>query len=91
MEKERRRKRRKTIESDGYEIVLLIGDNLGDFYTDNLTGIERNKRVEEIRREFGGKFIVLPNAMYGNWPDAIGIDGSNEKLRALLQQMSDIY
>ena len=49
-----------------------MGDNLGDFSEvfelDN-TG-ERNARVDEMKKMFGGKFIVLPNAMYGNWEGA---------------------
>lgn len=57
-----------------YRIVLLMGDNLNDFaevfdksrtVTDRLAAVERNKE------QFGTRFIVLPNVMYGDWESAI--------------------
>ena len=59
--------------SDNYEILLLIGDNLGDF-----SGLfdERSENygkdlVDEFRNEFGKRFIVLPNPIYGSWTSAL--------------------
>mgnify|MGYP003681916124 CR=1 FL=1 len=82
--------RRSAVRDMGLEIVLLVGDNLGDFYTDIYTGTERDKTVRELRNEFGNMFIVLPNAMYGNWPEAIGVDGSQDAIIAKLQEMCKI-
>lgn len=63
--------RRRTILRD-YEIVLLIGDNLGDF--DHLfqehNAERRNELVDEYRSMFGDRFIMLPNTMYGEWEGA---------------------
>lgn len=63
--------RRRSIIRD-YEIVLLIGDNLGDF--DHLfqehSPERRNELVDEYRSMFGDRFIVLPNTMYGEWEGA---------------------
>jgi len=52
-----------------YEIVLLLGDNLSDFSAvfDDCSTIERNQMVDNLKTNFGKKFIVLPNPMYGDW------------------------
>ncbi len=52
-----------------HEIVILMGDNLNDL-TDVFEGKSRKERhqlISSMRTEFGKKFIVLPNAMYGEW------------------------
>lgn len=56
-----------------YEIILLLGDNLADFSPlfDKKTETERAQNVQSLATEFGKKFIVLPNANYGGWEDAI--------------------
>ncbi|WHY78849.1 5'-nucleotidase, lipoprotein e(P4) family [Neobacillus sp. WH10] len=55
-----------------HEIVLLFGDNLGDFSGfDKLSVSERNQAVENSEEEFGKKLIVFPNPMYGDWEGAI--------------------
>jgi len=60
--------RRDQVAEDHY-IVMLIGDNLIDF-----EDIFRHKSIEErflsaekFKNEFGKKFIILPNPMYGEW------------------------
>ena len=55
-----------------HEVVLLFGDNLGDFRGfDRLSVLERNKAVDKYREEFGKKLILFPNPMYGDWEGAI--------------------
>jgi 5'-nucleotidase (lipoprotein e(P4) family) len=55
-----------------HDIVLLFGDNLGDFSGfDHLSPSERVNVVDRRREEFGKKLIVFPNPMYGDWEDAI--------------------
>jgi 5'-nucleotidase (lipoprotein e(P4) family) len=83
--------RREYIQNMGFEIVLLAGDALGDFYTDINVGGERDRILNSVKSEFGERYIVLPNAIYGNWQSAIGLDGSLENIALLLQKMSDIY
>ncbi len=63
-----KRDRREKV-SEKYEIVMLIGDNLND-----LSEVFENRGVdwgasvvEQNRREFGNRFIMLPNPMYGEW------------------------
>jgi 5'-nucleotidase (lipoprotein e(P4) family) len=56
-----------------YRVVLLMGDNLNDF-VDNFAGkpiAARAAEVDRFRVEFGSKFIVLPNPVYGDWEDAV--------------------
>lgn len=56
-----------------YHISLLIGDNLSDFSSlfDNQTNERRNFLTDSLAKEFGRRFIILPNAMYGDWEGAI--------------------
>lgn len=56
-----------------YEVLLLIGDNMGDFaqnYYKQSYNI-RNDEVDKDKDKFGNKYIVLPNPMYGDWLNAI--------------------
>ncbi len=67
--KESRRKKVKEI----YRIALLIGDNLNDF-NDDFAGksiANRSAQVDRERAEFGSRFIVVPNPMYGDWENAV--------------------
>jgi 5'-nucleotidase (lipoprotein e(P4) family) len=56
-----------------YRIVLLIGDNLNDLSNvyERKSVADRFMEVDKTRELFGRKFIVLPNAMYGDWESAI--------------------
>lgn len=56
-----------------YHISLLFGDNLNDF-ADDFEGRDVKSRINAVdmaSNEFGRKFIVLPNAMYGDWENAL--------------------
>jgi len=67
--KESRQKKVKAL----YRIALLIGDNLNDF-NDDFVGksiADRTAQVDRERAEFGSRFIVVPNPMYGDWEKAI--------------------
>lgn len=61
-----------------YEIVLLIGDNLIDHHAafDKKNVAERNALVDQMKAEFGRRFIVLPNPLYGDWENALGREKS---------------
>ena len=56
-----------------YRIVLLMGDNLNDLSNvfERKSVADRFAEVDKTRQMFGAKFIVLPNAMYGDWESAI--------------------
>jgi 5'-nucleotidase (lipoprotein e(P4) family) len=64
--------RRLSVINQGIQIVMLIGDNLGDFYNDGVDSDSELKNLAKNKSQFGAKYIVLPNAMYGNWPARIG-------------------
>ncbi|MBN2413725.1 5'-nucleotidase, lipoprotein e(P4) family [candidate division KSB1 bacterium] len=71
--KENNKQSRRISVAEEHEILLLIGDNLGDF-DDVFQGksvVERAAAVDSLRDLFGKRFIVLPNPMYGDWLDAI--------------------
>ena len=70
-ESNKENRRHKVLET--HEIAMLIGDNLNDFtdlFEANSEGA-RAQNVEDLKAEFGNKYIVLPNPMYGAWVDAI--------------------
>jgi 5'-nucleotidase (lipoprotein e(P4) family) len=57
-----------------YRIVLLMGDNLNDFaevFDKSKTVADRVAAVEQNKSQFGTRFIVLPNPMYGDWESSI--------------------
>jgi 5'-nucleotidase (lipoprotein e(P4) family) len=57
-----------------YRIVLLMGDDLNDFsdvFENSKTVDSRAAAADRYKEEFGKRFIILPNAMYGNWESAI--------------------
>ncbi|WP_276481346.1 5'-nucleotidase, lipoprotein e(P4) family [Paraflavitalea pollutisoli] len=56
-----------------YEVVMLLGDNLTDFTTAfEVKGIgARNQATDAVKEEWGRRFIVLPNAIYGEWEKAM--------------------
>jgi 5'-nucleotidase (lipoprotein e(P4) family) len=64
---------RRSIVAKDHEIVLLFGDNLSDFSAifDKQPFAERDARVTNNAQLFGDRFIVLPNAAYGDWEGAL--------------------
>ena len=64
--------RRKSIAAT-HTIVMLMGDNLGDFsfLFDKKSTEERFRNVNSVAAEFGNRFIVLPNPVYGDWESAL--------------------
>ena len=62
-----------------YWIAMLMGDNLNDF-NDNFSGksiADRKAEVDRERTEFGSRFIVVPNPMYGDWENSVNNNQSN--------------
>ena len=61
-----------------HRVVLLIGDNLNDFaeiFEKSTTIDSRLAAVEANKSNFGARFIVVPNAIYGAWEEAIYGEG----------------
>ncbi|HAL65859.1 MAG TPA: 5'-nucleotidase, lipoprotein e(P4) family [Bacteroidales bacterium] len=59
--------------SQTHRIVLLMGDNLNDFSDiwEKTLPQRRNFLTDSLQYEFGNRFIVLPNPMYGDWENAL--------------------
>ena len=56
-----------------HNILMLLGDNLGDFdhFFDVRDESVRDQGVTRFASEFGKRFIVLPNPNYGAWEAAL--------------------
>ena len=56
-----------------YNVVLYFGDNLGDYkgIFDRKSVAGRDSLVHQYAANFGTRFIVLPNPVYGEWAGAL--------------------
>jgi len=56
-----------------YRIVFFMGDNLDDhsMVFEKRSIPDRFSEVDKAKDEFGKRYILLPNAMYGTWENAI--------------------
>jgi 5'-nucleotidase (lipoprotein e(P4) family) len=54
-----------------YRVLLLFGDQFGDF-SDKYSGsvAEREKAFEALKAHFGHDWMALPNPVYGSWESA---------------------
>ena len=52
-----------------YNVVAFLGDNATDFPISiyGVSGLDRNKIVDKNSSQFGVKYFVLPNPVYGEW------------------------
>ncbi len=55
-----------------YDIVMLVGDDLGDFLPRAMVGVYRAGRltggaVSDLEKMFGRSWFLLPNPTYGSW------------------------
>ena len=64
---------RRQLVSENFSILLLLGDNLNDF-TEVFGNRSENYGFDQtdlLQSEFGKRFIVFPNPMYGTWTKPI--------------------
>jgi acid phosphatase len=55
-----------------YRVLLVVGDNLGDFISDERIPLaERLASAERYREYWGVRWFMLPNPMYGTWEAAV--------------------
>lgn len=58
--------------AETYRIVMLFGDNLGDFVSKyKLTLKERDAVYAKYAEYWGVRWIMLPNTLYGSWETAL--------------------
>lgn len=56
--------------AETHRILMLIGDDLGDFIPGvrkNITPEQRRNIVDQYRDRWGKQWFVLPNPVYGSW------------------------
>ena len=74
----REKKARRDIIAEEYRVIMLVGDDLGDFIpctrarpaapcTEGATQESRERDTEEHRAYWGNGWYVLPNPMHGSW------------------------
>lgn len=62
---------RRSLIEQSYEVLMLFGDNLGDF-SDDFQDRNENfgfNKVDQHKNKFGRDYFVLPNPMYGTWEE----------------------
>lgn len=63
---------RRAFVAASHRILLLIGDDLGDFVSGARAGLPQRQELAQAHRErWGRSWIVLPNPVYGSWERAI--------------------
>ena len=64
---------RKSSIAETHTIVLLMGDNMNDFsfLFEKKSSDERDKVADSFAADFGNRFIVLPNPVYGDWESSL--------------------
>jgi 5'-nucleotidase (lipoprotein e(P4) family) len=73
---------------ENFNIILLLGDNLGDFdgIFDQRTENFGKAHVQKYSQQFGNSFIMFPNPIYGSWVKGSfpgGMPGEKEVLDRL--------
>jgi len=79
---------RRTEIANKFDIVLLLGDNLGDFagvFDDRKEDFGKTY-VRAYSGDFGSKFILFPNPVYGTWERAI-FSGGAQSAEELMNMM----
>ena len=67
--------RRQCVELEN-DIVMLVGDQLGDFVgeLEESTPASRNAIVNRYEENWGNIWFVIPNPTYGDWLDLLRAD-----------------
>lgn len=94
-EQESSKSARRSKISETHDILLLIGDNLADFDDSFETRGEDLGfgAVDRAQKDFGNRFVILPNPMYGPWINAAMQTGKGrtilERFRSALISFSN--
>ena len=64
--------RRQTV-MNNFRVIMMLGDNLNDFSEifEKKSVEQRSTETSRMKDEWGRMFIVLPNAIYGEWENAL--------------------
>lgn len=72
--------------AETHRVLLLIGDDLGDFIDPSGTPADRRARTDPHADWWGERWIMLPNPTYGSWERALiggAADPNDAKRRSL--------
>jgi len=76
----REKSKRRKLVAARYRVLLILGDNLGDFVTEKLFSRgARRKTVLDHADMWGTKWFMLPNPLYGGWVTATLEEGEESK------------
>ena len=70
---------RRAFAADKYRILMLFGDDLGDFIPDvkkNITPEKRKELALQFNENWGTRWFMLPNPMYGSWQRVLQTPGA---------------
>ncbi len=59
-----------TVNVPAHDVVMYLGDNLGDFsdvFANAENAIQRSELISQYSSKWGKEWIVFPNAVYGDW------------------------
>lgn len=71
--------RRNMIESN-YRVIMLFGDDLNDFFpAKKISQSERDTKVRDYSGNFGRKWFILPNPIYGSWDSVMRSEMEEER------------
>lgn len=75
-----------------FRVLLLIGDDFGDFLPRTWTGVaSRHEMLLANEERWGRQWLVLPNPTYGSWMstllDGHDVEGAGERLEILYEAL----
>ena len=79
---------RRQFVGERYRVLMLMGDNLGDFVDGSAVNVTtRAALIEPYRAWWGSRWFMLPNPSYGGWEAAISrhADDPSQAKRAILR------
>jgi acid phosphatase len=57
--------------AQSYRVLMLFGDDLGDFISEYRTSAQARMNEAMKHTEWGTKWFMLPNPMYGSWESSL--------------------
>jgi len=57
--------------ADDYRVLLLVGDDLNDFFPARIDAAGRRDLARAYDERFGSDWFLLPNPLYGSWARAL--------------------
>lgn len=79
-----------------YEVVMYLGDNIGDFTADfarEMGAVKRSDMAlqDEYKKMWGDKWIVLPNATYGDYVGAAWFNNKKADEKTRCEEIRKIF